>query len=789
MARPSDIDFSKWMEPAARLLRGEPNRVLSKNKTLRWGRGGSFSVDIEKGTWFDHEEGIGGGVLDFLKREKGIDGREAVEWLNRELGASIYVEQQKRRANGSGRSHSVHDHDDDGLDSSVPPWDERDVPAAAAQPFLSTKPEITAVYDYTDLAGELLYQVCRKEWIDNAKRRKTFSQRRPSPDEKGVWFWGLDAGEYMRRAPGQDWLKYDKDRWKEWGCKEKRRLEEPISHTLYRLPEIREAIAAGETIYLCEGEKDVETLVRMGLAATTNSGGAKHWDPELHAELLRGADVVIVPDHDKAGRERVPKVAGALRGIAARVRVCDLSAIWPDIGEKEDVTDWIEKGGGTRERLEAYVADLPSWEPPPYNSRFGAITWGDIFKTGPAYEWLVKGIVPMREAVLVYGAPQTGKSFWTQDLAAHVARGVDFFGHRVRRAGVVYCAFEGGKGFRKRQQAYALHHKLRPEDSIDMVVLTRRADLFSGDEDVEALIAEILHWGSVFSEPLGLIVLDTWSAATPGANENASEDVSRVRARVMRIVEACQCSVLVVHHKPAGGGRPRGHGSLTGDFETTIDVDWATREEGKHAIQLKDADGRPLRKAVLTKQREGETGPVCTFVLRQVETGRDADGDPVTSCVVTAPAGAVEDTSARIADTKGPRISEDGRWHLKPNLETAFRGLAEALKRKGRAAPQEIRAPANVECVTLSEWRDEYERLAQGEDEDPDKLKERVKKARDRAAEKLLLAGFIGKDGEWIWRTSKRVFGIDPPETRKRSEPIAEAIAEAIDDLLDVPFA
>ncbi|WP_276200589.1 AAA family ATPase [Chelatococcus sp. XZ-Ab1] len=751
MARPSDIDFSKWMEPAARLLRGEPNRVLSKNKTLRWGRGGSFSVDIEKGTWFDHEEGIGGGVLAFLKREKGVEGREAIEWMNRELGAGIYVEEQDRRARGGGAAHHIHDHDDD--EKRVPPWDERDAPPPpAGKPFLSTKPEITAFYDYTDLAGDLLYQVCRKEWIDeNGRRKKTFVQRRP--DGKGGWIWNL--GE--------------------------------VQHTLYRLPEIREAVAAGETIWLPEGEKDVETLQRLGLVATTNSGGAKNWNPELHAEFLRGADIVIPIDNDKAGRERADNIARSLTGIAKRVRVCDLAPIWPDMPAKADVTDWIAEGNGTLERLEAYVDQLPAWEPPPFNSRFGAITWGDIFKPGPAYEWLVKGIVPMREAVLVYGAPQTGKSFWTQDLAAHVARGVDFFGHRVRRAGVVYCAFEGGKGFRKRQQAYALHHKLRPEDSIDMVVLTRRADLFSGDEDVEALIAEILHWGSVFSEPLGLIVLDTWSAATPGANENASEDVSRVRARVMRIVEACQCSVLVVHHKPAGGGRPRGHGSLTGDFETTIDVDWATREEGKHAIQLKDADGRPLRKAVLTKQREGETGPVCTFVLRQVETGRDADGDPVTSCVVTAPAGAVEDTSARITDTKGPRISEDGRWHLKPNLETAFRGLAEALKRKGRAAPQEIRAPANVECVTLSEWRDEYERLAQGEDEDPAALKERVKKARDRAAEKLLLAGFIGKDGEWIWRTDKRVFGIDPPEYRKRSEPLADAIAEAIDDLL--PFS
>ena len=44
------------------------------------------------------------------------------------------------------------------------------------------------------------------------KPDKTFLQRRPDPDEPGVWIWGLGAGEYMRKGPAQDWYRLDESR-------------------------------------------------------------------------------------------------------------------------------------------------------------------------------------------------------------------------------------------------------------------------------------------------------------------------------------------------------------------------------------------------------------------------------------------------------------------------------------------------------------------------------------------------------------------------------------------------
>jgi len=94
--------------------------------------------------------------------------------------------------------------------------------------------KIVAQYDYTDEAGELLYQVVRYD-------PKDFRQRKP--DGAGGWVWNLKG----------------------------------IKPVLYRLPEVLKAVREGRTVYICEGEKDVDALRALGLTATTNSGGAEKW--------------------------------------------------------------------------------------------------------------------------------------------------------------------------------------------------------------------------------------------------------------------------------------------------------------------------------------------------------------------------------------------------------------------------------------------------------------------------------------------------------------------------------
>jgi putative DNA primase/helicase len=148
---------------------------------------------------------------------------------------------------------------------------------------------IIATYDYTDERGNLLYQVVRYE-------PKDFRQRRP--DGYGGWIW--------KKAERQ---------------------------VLYHLPEVLE----GAVIFLVEGEKDAERLRDHGFVATTAAGGAKApWLPSF-TQTLRGREVILIPDNDEPGRQRVLRIARALLDHAAQIICLELAGV-------QDISAWFDAG-------------------------------------------------------------------------------------------------------------------------------------------------------------------------------------------------------------------------------------------------------------------------------------------------------------------------------------------------------------------------------------------------------------------------------------------------------------
>ena len=61
------IDFNALMEPVALRLLGEPTQ--KQGHEWRYRNRGSLVIDIKKGTWFDHEANVGGGVFDLIRRQ------------------------------------------------------------------------------------------------------------------------------------------------------------------------------------------------------------------------------------------------------------------------------------------------------------------------------------------------------------------------------------------------------------------------------------------------------------------------------------------------------------------------------------------------------------------------------------------------------------------------------------------------------------------------------------------------------------------------------------------------
>lgn len=143
---------------------------------------------------------------------------------------------------------------------------------------------------------------------------------------------------------------------------------------LYRLPEI---LGSSGVVYVVEGERDVETLRKRGLVATTSAMGAGSWrhTAACAKEHLEGRDIVIIRDLDDEGLKYARDVEATVRQVAKSVRMLE-----PTRGK--DITDHLSLGG-TLEELVPVTAGAPATAlrlvkpPPPAPPSEAEVPWSD----------------------------------------------------------------------------------------------------------------------------------------------------------------------------------------------------------------------------------------------------------------------------------------------------------------------------------------------------------------------------------------------------------------------------
>jgi hypothetical protein len=83
----------------------------------------------------------------------------------------------------------------------------------------------------------------------------------------------------------------------------------------------------------------------------------------------------------------------------------------------------------------------------------------------PAPVWLIEGLVPQDSLALLFGEPETFKSFFTIGLACSVATGKLFLdAYEVKQTGdVVYIYGEGARGIGRRVRAWDVRNKCTAE--------------------------------------------------------------------------------------------------------------------------------------------------------------------------------------------------------------------------------------------------------------------------------------------------------------------------------------
>ena len=193
-------------------------------------------------------------------------------------------------------------------------------------------------------------------------------------------------------------------------------------HSLYIAGELAGAV------FICEGEKDAETLHKLGYNAASGADGAGHgkWRPE-YTEQLKGLPVCIFQDNDKIGKDYAQETAVALHGAGSSVKVLDLARVWPEIPEHGDVSDMLLQFG--EEKACAMIAQListtPQWEPPPpeVDPLFSLFKSLEDFPEEEA-KWLIPGWIPAGQISVIAADGGIGKTTLWCHLIAALSNGI-----------------------------------------------------------------------------------------------------------------------------------------------------------------------------------------------------------------------------------------------------------------------------------------------------------------------------------------------------------------------------
>jgi hypothetical protein len=496
--------------------------------------------------------------------------------------------------------------------------------ALVAQTRSTTKPakRIVKTYDYNVADGTLSYQNVRLE-------PKDFLQRRPSPDEPGVWIWGLSAGGYMRKGPGRDWRKFDEQKFTE-GKYTERRTFDGVQRVIYRWPELLAYPDA--TIFVTEGEKDSDNLAELGHCATTVASGK--WTKDC-IEALAGRHCIILQDNDEAGRKKAIEAAKALHAVAASTRI----VLLPGLPEGGDVSDWFDEAGpGDAARFADICMGTPVWQPEaeasdavaeqPENSK----TWNyHSINALPDPQWLVKYILPETGTGIMSGQWGTYKTTVALDLSLSVMADLPFAGrYQIKRRGaVLFFAVEGAGTLPRRLAAVAAHR-----DITEPLPFAWRSDCppLTAKNAAETICALVKQAAAEIEQkfhlPIALIWIDTIIAAArydAAGDDNDAASAQRIMTVLAEVARRTGAFVVGVDHfgKVVETGT-RGSSAKEGGADTVLAL-LADREL---------SGGVKNTRLALRKQRDGASGFEIAFTVREVETGTDSDGDPVTAMVI-----------------------------------------------------------------------------------------------------------------------------------------------------------
>jgi len=343
----------------------------------------------------------------------------------------------------------------------------------------------------------------------------------------------------------------------------------------------------GETVLICEGERDCEQARELGFPATTCAEGAGKWRDHYTTEF-RGGDVVLIPDGDDKGRSHMEHVARSLGGIANSIKIVDL----PGLAEGGDLSDWVEKGE-SRKDLETLLENAKC-----YSSETIEIDISDEFslpfKTGREIadstpvvtEWLAYPWFPRGVLIEVSGKIKiAGKTTWIAHAAGKILDGAAFMGESTKKTKVLYLTEQPPNSFRR-----VLRDANLERDDIKVLYWHEARSM-----EWEALVRAVGHEAREFGA--GLIIIDVISrwASFPGVGENTPEYADKAIPSLKELA-AEGFTVLYARHDRKSGGdvgeSGRGTSQLGGDVDQMFQLSLPPGANNKPNVRVLSNTGR-----------------------------------------------------------------------------------------------------------------------------------------------------------------------------------------------------
>jgi hypothetical protein len=413
----------------------------------------------------------------------------------------------------------------------------------------------------------------------------------------------------------------------------------------------REVMA--DEIYWPEGEKDVDTLNRIGLLTTT-FGGTGDGLPNGCAAYFAGRNVVILADNDEGGRQHAERKAALVARIASTVRIVHFS----ELAEKGDVSDWIAAGHSAdelRERAEAApvwsASDVASAPGTPLTGRH-LISYRASDIQPERLEWVWPGRIARGKVALLGGPPGLGKSQVTANVAAIVSSGGAWpCGEgRAPQGGVLILSAEDGIADTIVPRLIAAAANI---ERIHIVAAATRPDgtgrkTFSLKTDVDLLERLAEEIGSV-----RLIIIDPISAYMGGADGNGNVETREVLEPLAEMANRLGIAVVAVTHLNKGGA---GNQSALNRFAGSIAFVAAARSA---YLIIEDPQDENRRLFLQAKNNLGPKGKGLAFRVEQrlipgdiVASNISWDTDHVTASV---------DEALTASESRGNNESRSGK--------------------------------------------------------------------------------------------------------------------------------